>query len=61
MVWTKKDYPDSLKNLEEKIREKAIEIANAMIRDGEKEDKAIPIAITKAKEWAKNSSHENTN
>jgi len=55
MAWNKNNYPDSLKNLNEKVRDKAIEIANALV---EKEDmdegKAIPIATSKAKEWAEN-------
>lgn len=56
MVWTKKDYPDSMKNLDEAVRLKAIDIGNAMMTDGYKEEKAIPIAISKAKEWANDAS-----
>lgn len=52
MVWTKKDYPDSFKNLDEIFRLKAIDIANAMVTDGYDESRAIPIAISKAKDWA---------
>lgn len=54
MPWTKKDYPNSFKNLGEEIRLKAIDIGNAMIKDGYDEDRAIPIAISKAKEWYEN-------
>lgn len=53
MPWTKTDYPPSMKNLEEKVRLKAIDIANAMVVDGYDESRAIPIAINQAKEWAK--------
>lgn len=52
MVWTKKDYPASFKNLDEITRLKAIDIGNAMIKDGYEESRAIPIATSKAKEWA---------
>jgi uncharacterized protein YdaT len=53
MPWTKTDYPDSMKNLDKKVREKAIEIANALVSEEKMEDgRAIPIAISKAKEWA---------
>lgn len=53
MPWSEKDYPDSMKNLDSIVRRKAIDIANAMIKEGYKEDHAIPIAISQAKEWAK--------
>lgn len=57
MAWTRKDFPDSMKNLDVKIRNKAIEIANALVEKEEmNEGKAIPIAISKAKEWADNQS-----
>lgn len=52
MPWTEKDYPDSLKNFDETTRRKAIDIANAMVADGYDEDRAIPIATARAKEWA---------
>ncbi len=31
MPWTNKDFPDSMKNLKEAIRAKAIEIANRLV------------------------------
>lgn len=53
MVWTKNNYPDSMKNLDGKVREKAIDIANALLeKENMDENKAIPIAISKAKESA---------
>ena len=52
MPWTEKDYPESLKNFDETTRRKAIDIANAMVADGYDEDRAIPIATARAKEWA---------
>lgn len=51
MAWTKNDYPDSMKNLDTKVRNKAIEIANALLDDNYEEGRAISIAISQAKEW----------
>lgn len=56
MPWTKKDFPSSFKNLDDDVRLKAIDIGNAMIKDGYDEDRAIPIAISKAKEWVSSAS-----
>lgn len=44
MPWTMEDYPQSLKNLDKLERKKAIDIANAMLKDGYKESDVIPIA-----------------
>jgi uncharacterized protein YdaT len=52
MPWTTKRYPRSMEHLPAPVREKAIEIANALLADGMDEGKAIRIAIAKAKEWA---------
>ena len=58
MPWSKHDYPVSMKNLEPEVRDKAIEIANALVTEEHYADgKAIPIAIDKAKEYV--SSHKN--
>lgn len=51
MPWRKNDYPVSMKNLEPRVRNKAIEIANALLDDGYEEGRAIAIATAKAKEW----------
>jgi uncharacterized protein YdaT len=56
MPWSKGDYPDSMKNLPTPTRNKAVEIANALLRDGKEEEEAIPIAISRAKKWASNHS-----
>ncbi|UOK56492.1 hypothetical protein MGI18_16395 [Bacillus sp. OVS6] len=37
MPWTKQDYPNSMKNLPDETREKAIEIGNALLDDGYEE------------------------
>ena len=52
MPWNSTYYPASMKNLPPLVREKAIEIANALLADGMEEGKAIRVAIAKAKEWA---------
>lgn len=52
MPWNEKDYPSSMKNLDPIVRRKAIDIANAMTKEGYKEENTIPIAISQAKEWA---------
>lgn len=52
MPWSQKDYPVSMKNLTADVRNKAIEIANALLEDGYEEGKAIAIATAKAEEWA---------
>jgi uncharacterized protein YdaT len=41
-----------MSRLSEPVRQKAIEIANALLNEGMDEGKAIRIAIAKAKEWA---------
>ena len=48
MSWTKNDYPDSLKNLPEDVRNKAIEIGNALLDEGYEEGRAIAIATDQA-------------
>jgi len=52
MPWTSDRFPPSMSHLPEPAREKAIEIANALLEEGMEEGKAIRIAIAKAKEWA---------
>jgi len=55
MPWTKTDYPDSMKNLPKPVRDKAIDIANALLDDtGMPEGIIIATAISRAKDWAAN-------
>ncbi|WP_227397134.1 DUF2188 domain-containing protein [Jeotgalibacillus aurantiacus] len=50
MPWNKNDYPDSWKNLEPAVRNKAIEIGNALVEEeGYEEGRAIAIATDRAK------------
>ena len=52
MPWSDERYPVSMRRLPERVRAKAIEIANALLAEGYEEGMAIRIAIAKAKEWA---------
>lgn len=56
MPWTLDDYPNSWKNLDELERKKAIDIGNAMLKDGYDEGTLIPIATKQAEEWYENAS-----
>ncbi|HUH93837.1 MAG TPA: hypothetical protein VL742_11975 [Casimicrobiaceae bacterium] len=53
MPWTFDTAPASMRHLPPLVREKAVEIANALLDEGMEEGKAIRIAIAKAKEWAR--------
>lgn len=52
MPFTKKDYPASLKNFMAPVRNKAIDIANALLDKGTEESSAIAIATAQAEDWA---------
>lgn len=58
MTWDRRSYPPSMKNLNEYVRDKAIDIANAMVADGYDEENAIPIAISQAKDWYEDASNK---
>ncbi|MBS4537238.1 DUF2188 domain-containing protein [Clostridium sp. D2Q-11] len=60
MPWTNNDYPSSMKNLDKKVRSKAIEVANELVEEGYEEDGAIPIAIDRAKEWSNDNKSSNS-
>jgi len=60
MPWTKNDYPDSFKNLDSDVRNKAIEIANALLHEGTEEGRAISIATAKAREYVHGDSPDRT-
>lgn len=53
MPWNATYFPTSMKNLPLAVREKAIEIANALLAEGMDEGMAIRVAIAKAKRWAR--------
>jgi hypothetical protein len=50
--WDDTYYSQSMRNLPPQLRLKAIENANALLKEGYDEGKAIRIAIVKAKQWA---------
>jgi len=55
MPWTKRDYPVSMKNLPGEVRNKAIEIANALLEEKNMDERiAIATAASRAKDWAAN-------
>lgn len=52
MKWTSKNYPLEMEELEPRVKEKAIEIANRLKQEGEvKELSIVDQAIKQAKEW----------
>ncbi|MBS1533352.1 MAG: DUF2188 domain-containing protein [Bacteroidetes bacterium] len=53
MPWTNRNYPVSMKHLPGRTREKAIEIANALLERNVDEGIAIATGIKNAKEWAR--------
>ena len=53
MAWTEENYPQSMKNLKKIVRDKAIEIANALKSKGYNDQRAISIATEKAEQWYK--------
>ena len=51
MPWDEMQFPRSMLHLEPPVRRKAIEIANALLREGYDEGRAIRIAISQAKRY----------
>jgi uncharacterized protein YdaT len=51
MPWSKNDYPASWKNLSSDVRDKAIEIGNALLREGYDDGRAIAIATDRAEKY----------
>jgi len=49
MPWSAERYPVSMKNLPPRVRHKAIEIANALLKEGYDEGRCIRIAIWRAR------------
>lgn len=52
MPWTREHFPAAMRNLEPAVRDKAIEIANALLGEGHDKGFAIRVAIARAHEWA---------
>ena len=53
MPWSVNDYPAAMNNLEPEVRNKAIEIANAMLRNGCDDGMAIRVGISRAQHLAR--------
>ena len=53
MPWYNGDYPPSYKNQPIRLREKAVEIANALLLDGTDEGIAIATGLKRAREFFK--------
>ena len=51
MPWNEKDYPVSMKNMKKVVRDKAIEIANALKEEKYSDQRAISIATEQAEKW----------
>ena len=51
MPWNARRYPASMKHLRPRVRRKAVEIANALLKEGCDEGRCIRIAIWRARRW----------
>lgn len=51
MPWYNGDYPPSYKNQPKALREKAVEIANALLKEGVEEGIAIATGLKRAREY----------
>ncbi|WP_294957840.1 hypothetical protein [uncultured Flavobacterium sp.] len=61
MPWYNGDYPPSYKNQPLEIREKAVEIANALLLDGAEEGIAIATGLKQARELLENHKRDDEN
>jgi len=60
MPWPKGEYPPSYKNLPKKLREKAVEIANAILEESGDEGLAIATGLKRARETQSKSKEKNS-
>lgn len=58
MPWYHGDYPPSYKNQPQKLREKAVEIANELLLNGAEEGIAIATGLKQARLFFKNKKQE---
>lgn len=49
MWYSQESYPEAMESLDPDVRNKAIEIGNTLLSEWMDEDKAIPLAIDRAK------------
>jgi uncharacterized protein YdaT len=52
MSWNESHHPATIDNLPLEVRPKAIELANALLKQGAPEGKAIRIATATASHWS---------
>lgn len=57
MPWTYERPPVSMRHLPPEVLRKAVEMANAMLREGMEEGRAIRIATARAQAWARRPRH----
>ncbi|WP_316846910.1 hypothetical protein [Pedobacter psychrodurus] len=57
MPWYNGDYPPSYKNQPLQLREKAVEIANALLKEGVEEGIAIATGLKRAREHFEKEGH----
>lgn len=60
MPYTDGKFPTSWKNLPDGVRAEAVKILNALLKDGKDESSAIPIALSRAREFVRNHSMDMT-
>lgn len=58
MPWYNGDFPPSYKNQPIKLREKAVEIANALLEEGTEEGIAIATGLKRAREFFDNEKNQ---
>lgn len=56
--WSPEYYPFAMDHLQPAVRNKAIDIANALLREGHDEGFCVRVAIARAHEWAKSQGPE---
>jgi uncharacterized protein YdaT len=61
MPWYNGDYPPSYKNQPKKLREKAVEIANEILKESGDEGIAIATGLKRAREYFANHEKSNNN
>ena len=61
MPWYNGDYPPSYKNQPKELRDKAVEIANEMLKDGADEGIAIATGLKRAREYFKSENEKDPN
>ncbi len=61
MPWTRLEYPVSMRSLTPTVRAKAIEIANALMKENIEIQTAVVTAINRARDWAANNFKDSEN